>query len=469
MSEKNKHRNEEILSHQTEVDIDGIWAAIEPQVDIINAEKKRKKRYFFFFLFGAILLAGGGIYAWQNGFAKAETIAGIEKNIAYQNENIIPSIIDMEVECVEEKAVVISAQVADNKENKKEGSIISAVKEEAKAAYSPKSTTKFSEELLQNKSSKEIAKTIVSDKSVEGKSERVKNEEIASVLPLEKYSIVQNIPTLTAELADGTDVTIPALEITPLEEEKEKDLPGGKLSFALGANAGFSFINRDLYSNVENVESPDVLELRRSSESLLEAQHYSINGKLTHKSGFSLTSGLQYTLMTERYDNRNREVVKDSIDGIVKRVIQFSGDTLDVLGMVPRTRTYVAEKEIFNRYRMLDIPVLIGFEGGREEWSIGVQAGVFVNLSLNTSGKVRSTVETDLDIGENQAEIFRDKVGLSYYGGLYIRREITPYLDVTIAPHARFFNQKFTVDEYALSQKYSLFGVQVGLSYRFGY
>jgi len=163
------------------------------------------------------------------------------------------------------------------------------------------------------------------------------------------------------------------------------------------------------------------------------------------------------------------EVASDSIEGIVKRVVQLNGDTVDIIGMLPRTTTYDYEKEIYNRYKMIDVPFIVGFEGGMEKWSLGIQAGIFVNLALKTSGQVRNSTTEDLNIGTNQSDIFKSKVGLSYYGGIYIRRALSPNLDITIAPHGRFFAQDFNVDSYELKQRYSLIGVQAGLSYRFGY
>jgi len=253
------------------------------------------------------------------------------------------------------------------------------------------------------------------------------------------------------------------------KENNEEQLPGGKLNFAISANTGISFINRGLASNIEGEASPEVLRLRRASETLLEAIHYGLRGKLTHRSGFSFSTGGQYTVLSERYDNNNLIVENDSIEGIVKRVIQLDGDTVDMIGLLPRTTTYDYEKQIYNRYKMIDVPFIIGYEGGMKDWSVGIQAGVFVNLALKTSGQVRKSANEDINIGDNQADIFKSKVGLSYYGGIYIRRALSPNLDITIAPHGRFFIQDFNVETYDLKQKYALIGLQAGLSYRFGY
>ena len=53
MSMDKNRLKDELFNHKSNVNIDEIWSAIEPDVDAINAEKKRKRRAGFLWLFGA--------------------------------------------------------------------------------------------------------------------------------------------------------------------------------------------------------------------------------------------------------------------------------------------------------------------------------------------------------------------------------------------------------------------------------
>ncbi|MGK0366682.1 MAG: hypothetical protein ACI85O_003757 [Saprospiraceae bacterium] len=482
MKEVNKNRNDEILSHHTDVNIDEIWAVIEPQVDLINAEKKRKKRFLFFFLLGAILLASSGLYLWQSDNDDVET--NDTNHTIIDNTKIIENGEYLSEEGINVKTEKQNTdnQILETLDNKTEDKKIQS---KITASTSTKSAIASDENVLENSASIVYSKMVKTRKTLldanNGREQINTNnplpteEKIASTKLNNPKENSNRAPLEISPKVSTRDTKFPTFipdvgELDIAEEAEDEDqLPGGKLNFALSGNTGISFINRGLRSNIPEDFSPEVLRLRRESETLLEAIYYGLRGKLTHRSGFSLSTGAQYTVLSERYDNNNITMESDSIEGIIKRVIQFNGDTIDIVGLIPRATTYDYEKEIYNRYKMIDIPFIVGFEGGMNEWSIGIQAGVFVNLALKTSGQIRSTLSQDLDIGDNQTDIFKSKVGLSYYGGIYIRRALSSNLDITIAPHGRFFAKDFNVSSYALNQRYSLIGVQAGLSYRFGY
>lgn len=488
MKEVNKNRKEEILSHNTDVNIDEIWAAIEPQVDLINAERKRKKRFLIFFLFGAILLASGSLYMWQNGNIEAVKETKTYTEIEDINETEVKNI-EKFVEANSTKESDNSTQLTDNQTNK--DSKITAIDETVqteiinltstqKANFSKKNELKKVKPIAPSESNNNqtlLPNSNNSSQQINTENEVLSNEKIAysedfskniklNQKPPTQITLSPQISKLIAQLP----TSIPTIENVNMEMnkvDKKDNLSNRKLQFALSANTGISFINRNLSSTTASETSSETLQLRQESETLLEAIHYGLRGKLTHKSGFSISTGTQYTIVSERYDNNKIVSESDSVTGIVRRVVQLNGDTLNVEGTLLRTTNYDYNKQIYNRYKMIDIPFIVGFEKNSGKWVFGIQAGVFVNLALQTSGQIRSTATQDLNIKNNQSDIFKSKVGLSYYGGIYVRRALSPKLDITIAPQGRFFAQDFNVDRYQLKQQYSLVGVQVGLGYRF--
>ncbi len=484
MKEVNKNRKDEILSHHTEVDIDEIWAAIEPQLDLINAEKKRKKYFFLFFLFGAFLLTSGALYMWQTGTSVAlvnntieaeinDTGAIIKEAQTYLKEKLTEA--SSNVQTTDNQTIENTPSTTRTKDLQLKTTSSTATKSVGtynnkvvnkvipSAFTKSKNTTNNSNKIANLNQQINTNKQAVSPNEIIFK-EAFSNQKNPENNGLDSITISPQIPALKLVLPNSMP-DVREVDIAEADDE----LPGGKLSFALAANTGISFINRGLASNINEESSSEVLRLRRASETPLEAIHYGLRAKLTHKSGFSFNTGAQYTILSERYENNNLEIESDSIQGIIKRIIQLNGDTVDVIGLMPRTTTYNYEKEIYNRYKMIDIPFIIGFESGMEKWSLGIQAGVFLNLALKTSGQIRNTLTEDLNIGDNQSDVFKSKVGLSYYGGIYVRRALSQNLDITIAPHGRFFAKDFNVSSYAVKQKYSLIGVQAGFSYRFGH
>ena len=501
MKDNYKNIKNKTKHHESDVDIDAVWAAIEPEVDKINADRQRKKRGGYWWLWGAVLLLGGTFYYLNNNLY-TDTDAKI---IDPATAEILPR----ENQTTDATETVDSGLAVREGQSGSNTDIISTADNNDRQTVSfpvPNRPDRVFNASEKNGSSSDKSDLPALRSNKKAVAEKPINPEVksaaASSLPsvtkiTDDYLIAdpasesgtENSPNPTTdnpdknaplavqnqEEKDPTDTQTIKKEIIPPTETpaqppvpaEEEDRRQPKYSnFALGAYAGYSIISRDLSSTVDSLPAPEVLNLRRESEKLLEAQSYGLNAAFTHRSGFSLSVGGQYTLLTERYDNNKTEMRIDSTEGVVQRIVDLNGDTTDIIGMIPQKTTITFEKQIYNRYRLLDIPVLIGYEGGRDAWKFGVQAGVIANLSLTTSGQVRNSRTEDLDIGARQNEIFKDKAGLSYYFGGVIRYEILENTELSLAPNVRIFSQSFTVDDYILRQKYTLLGLQLGLRYR---
>ena len=59
----NKELKGNIQSHNSVIDIDEVWSAIEPEVDIINAQKNRKNRLIFWLTMTGVFLIGLLVYS----------------------------------------------------------------------------------------------------------------------------------------------------------------------------------------------------------------------------------------------------------------------------------------------------------------------------------------------------------------------------------------------------------------------
>jgi hypothetical protein len=106
---------------------------------------------------------------------------------------------------------------------------------------------------------------------------------------------------------------------------------------------------------------------------------------------FTLSAGAQYSEYKENF----RQV----LPGIVKIEI-----TIDNTGPIQQTDTVITRGTLFNTatntYRLLDIPLLLGYRVGRGRWKAGLEAGALINYRLYATGK------TVNDMG--QAIIYRE-------------------------------------------------------------
>lgn len=124
---------------------------------------------------------------------------------------------------------------------------------------------------------------------------------------------------------------------------------------------------------------------------------------------FTLSAGAQYGEYKENF----RQV----LPGIVKIEI-----TIDNTGPIPRTDTVITRGTLFNTatntYRLLDIPLLLGYRVGRGRWTAGLEAGALINYRLYATGK------TVNDMGQaiiyRESPYFRKQLGWSAQGSVLV-------------------------------------------------
>ena len=161
------------------------------------------------------------------------------------------------------------------------------------------------------------------------------------------------------------------------------------------------------------------------------------------------------------------ETSQDSrlVDGI-KYVLTGPGvnpTRFDEMGEVLETTTTVTDYTLYNKYELIDIPILISYKWNKNKWSYGIQAGIIANLSFEGSGRILSS-ETNIETIANQ-DIFKKSLGLSYALNFVLEHRLNSSIGIIFAPSLRYFPNSFTKNSYLLTQKHQLIGGDIGFKY----
>ncbi len=500
-----KKVNNELSGHQSEVDIDALWGAIEPEVDAINAEKKKRRRGVFWWFFGGLLLLSMiaiGLFLsendaldvahldTQNQTVEKPVIADFDKNkTAISTEDAVNDIAEKEAAAANlnrentlsdiqqkrlSKPVIFEKSENFNAEKLGKNTIL-----DKNADLSQNKSTAWEERTFNEKSTIFIAENQLDLKEkVEQKTVETRNSIIVgnSKLSVEHKNQLFLMPAISINNIEGTTSDLKRMTLSQDEKRAiEKDVREAiaeakkcakkKFDVAVSFYGGVSLANRSLSSNGDSATT-ELVQLRQDTEQNLETLQLGAQFNWQHKqTGLALTSGINYTQINEKFEYRNNQVTVDSIQGIESFYRNVNGDTIAIMGMIPQTTTATIHKRYYNNYRLIDVPVLIGYRKQFGDFSIGAQAGVFVNLTLQTSGRFFANETDDIDIDE--ADIFKTNVGLSYYVGATIDYHLNEKWTVFAAPNIRYFPNSFSKTNYGISQKYSLYGVNLGLQYSF--
>jgi hypothetical protein len=480
-----KQVKKELNEYESPVDIHSVWKNIEPKINLLNQENKRRNRFFIAFpIVGVLLLASISTYWSFTSFDFSNTsLFSQEKNKTIEaTQAITTDTEETRKEASTSSQKTISLKEDEAKENQKIETKSNRNNAPLDLYSSQKNkTTAIKENVPISKSSDKIYKLAIQNEKTETINTAPTTQRNAEVSSLNSSD--ENV-FLAKNSTQKRLLVVDLLTPFPVNFQKEdtfiwqKDsllnamhvLPTKPLhkAFSLGIEllGGIGYAHKTLSDKTNGNDS--LLLLRKNSEALLETSQIGLQFTLTHQSGFTFSSGIQRTTIAERLNYTNTLIETEMVEGIIHYRTNLAGELEAIQGMIPLTRTMLTQKKIYNRYEMYDIPLLIGYQQILGKWRIGGQVGVFANLSLKTRGQVLQNDSTSLDIGANQASIFKSKVGLSYQLGLSLSRNILPNLELNFSPTLRYLPNDFTVREYGVSQKYFLINARLGLRYTFG-
>ena len=496
---------EEASQKEVKVDIDDIWAAIEPEVDVINQER-RKRKFFFFWLVGlGLMLALGSIYFMMDKNAPDSLLVDFEKmeKTTSEHEHEL-SHAHVHSHSDDEQTDDIKI-VTEQNEKAEEEQTISNSQNKIEKHISPKDKTKNYQKNIQSSASTKVQivedklpwKISQSDQKAKPINELVDSDLILSknknditdlntqlnisIVEKELFEIVNPLATLTLNLRDIENNLVPennisnyytALTKEEIEEilsRKKAQYRAPKFTFSLGLMGGIGKAPNNLNTKNDTVSS--LLLIRRDTESSLETNQVGLAFSIRHQSGLSLSSGLQQTTMVEKvsFDDTITEV-KD-IEGVTDIIVNSNGDSTYIMGVIPETTVTVIEKRQYVRYKLLEVPLIMGWQTRDKNntgWTFGVEAGVVPNISLTTKGIIFDENYGDVNLATDQPSYFKKNIGMSYHLGFSVRRMLFENIELSFKPTVRFFPNDFSAAGNPISQKYNLVSGQVGVNYIFG-
>jgi len=500
--EKFNHRLRKDAEEQNnEVDIDSIWGAIEPQVDEINLEKKKKRRAIFFWWGTGILLFSVGLWFLGNQFSQQKNTAQ-----SFDNQKDTTEINHLK----KENNANINAPIKPIQENdfgKNEATNSVSSTSSSNANLEGKATNLKRLNNASQKSSNansNFSKNKNQPKTSNSKSKLSQSSDTNIVSSKERS--IENLPLIVTPVASDDDETFRnphaqksqnnvqektkvtifdisslvnfldfSVEKISLADEKKVWKPAfdeSKNRFSIGIYGGANFTKRTLAAKNEGANI--LLQNRETYETPLETSQLGFNFsyKILNKEKYNLeiSTGLQLTSIAERYRNFSTTTIDnpDGSFGVAFLSYGLGDEPIEIMGFVGSTTTTEYKKEIFNTYRMIDIPILIGYNRSfGKKWQAGIQAGIFANLSLKTEGIIPDANFHDVILVNDEFDVFKSNVGLSYHLGLNVKRKLSEHWDLNISPGVRYFGNDFSNANYGVSQKYVLFGGNVGVSYNF--
>jgi hypothetical protein len=210
----------------------------------------------------------------------------------------------------------------------------------------------------------------------------------------------------------------------------------------------------------DNPEYDDYAAARRETETPQLSFTTGARFSLVSPFGAALRSGLQFTQYNEHFDFTDNSKEKITITNVY-------GPNGEIIGTDTLIEMGAHHAMASNNYQILDVPILLGYEWRKNNWTVAFNGGALINVLFDARGDFLSPDDLS-PVGFSNDDsstypAYRKEIGIGWYAGIGIHYKLQEDLQFLLEPHFRINPQSVTRDEYVLDQRYMSMGLSVGL------
>jgi hypothetical protein len=230
----------------------------------------------------------------------------------------------------------------------------------------------------------------------------------------------------------------------------EKDAAGNKMYWEV--YTGVDYASKKYTDTGNSV----FLEKRKATTSFQSAYSAGIRFTRVFNNGVSFRTGLNYSQINEKFSFIQSNLVQTTyiIDAV-------SGDTTG--SYTVRGTRY---KTTFNKYRSLDIPLLLGYEVGNGRFHANFNAGAIVNLYSWQQGELLDTNYQPINITTgkgNDAFHYKTNAGIGFTAAASLYYKLNDRLHLLAEPYFKYNLSPMSKDILSLQERFTTIGLRLGI------
>ena len=229
----------------------------------------------------------------------------------------------------------------------------------------------------------------------------------------------------------------------------EKDAAGNKKYFEFYAGPDYAI--RSLHDTGNSA----YLQKRKESTSFKSAFSAGVRYTKVFNNSMSVRGGVNYSQINEKFTFNQGNVVQ------VTYIINNNGDTIGSY-----TTTGARYKSTMNRYRSIDIPLVVGYEVGNGKLHANINAGPIINIYSWQKGDVLDANGNPVSITTGKASSpyqFRTNAGIGFIGAVSVYYKLNDRLHIVAEPYFRYNLSQMNKESITLKQKYQTAGLRLGI------
>jgi len=231
--------------------------------------------------------------------------------------------------------------------------------------------------------------------------------------------------------------------------ESERDAAANKRYFEIYGGPDYAIRSFDDTANSAYMQK------RKESTRFASAFSAGIRYTRVFNNAMSFRTGINFSQVNEKFT---------FVQGNIIQVVYVTDANGDTTGSYATTATRY--KTTFNKYRTIDIPLLIGYEMGNGRFHTNLSAGVIVNVYSWQKGDVLDTAYKPISIstgGNASPYQFKTNMGIGLMGSASVYYKLNKRLHLLAEPYIRYNMSAANKADITLKQKFTTIGLRLGL------
>ncbi|HMK03086.1 MAG TPA: hypothetical protein VK489_02800 [Ferruginibacter sp.] len=229
----------------------------------------------------------------------------------------------------------------------------------------------------------------------------------------------------------------------------ERDAAGNKKYLEIYAGPDIAF------RSLSDTGSSVYLQKRKESTKFTSAYSAGIRYTKVFNNSMSIRGGINYSQINEKFTFVQGNLVQ------ITYIIDANGDT---------TGSYITTgtryKTNHNKYRSIDIPLMVGYEIGNGRLHANINVGPVVNIYSWQKGEIldRHSQPVNITTGKSSSPYqFKTNAGIGFMGAVSVYYRLNDKLHIMAEPYFRYNPSQVNEDKITLKQKNQTAGLRLGI------
>lgn len=245
----------------------------------------------------------------------------------------------------------------------------------------------------------------------------------------------------------------------------EDNAAANKKYWEVYAGPDYAFDNYKSYGDTANA---NYLQKRKASTKFASAFSAGIRYTKVFNNSTSVRAGVNYTQVNEKFTYFNPNEIKYITVITTRVVIRSPGDTIYINDTLQYQQTGARTKTTYNRYRNIDVPIVVGYELGNGKIHANINAGVIINIYSWYKGDVLDSLYQPVSITTGKGNTiyhFKNNIGVGFLGSVSVYYKINDKIHLLLEPYFRYNLSPMSKQNLNLQQKTNIAGLRAGVRF----